>query len=84
MIYKNISYITKTFYDVEFKPGETKEVNGIINDPKMMVVDSLPKEPPLRSKSSTVSAEKDTKTSVKSKTKIDEQGGIVNGTDNSK
>ena len=42
MLYKNISYSVKTFYGVEFKPGETKEVPGYINHPKMLVVDSLP------------------------------------------
>lgn len=49
MIYKNISYTSKTFYGVTFKPGETKQVDGIINDAKMIRVDSLPKEPPASS-----------------------------------
>ena len=29
--YKNISFSAKTFYGVEFKPGETKSVPGYIN-----------------------------------------------------
>lgn len=32
MFYKNYSYTAKTFYGVTFKPGEVKEVDGIIND----------------------------------------------------
>ena len=31
IIYKNISYSAKTFYGVEFKPGEVKAVPGYIN-----------------------------------------------------
>lgn len=31
IIYKNISYSAKTFYGVEFKPGEIKAVPGYIN-----------------------------------------------------
>lgn len=31
MKYMNMTYTTKTFYGVEFKPGETKEVPGYIN-----------------------------------------------------
>lgn len=32
MFYKNCSYTAKTFYGVTFEPGETKEVDGIINN----------------------------------------------------
>ena len=32
MFYKNTSYTEKTFYGVKFKPGETKEVDGIISN----------------------------------------------------
>lgn len=36
--YKNNSVSSKTFHDVTFGPGETKGVNGNINDPKMVRV----------------------------------------------
>ena len=39
MFYKNISYFAKTFYGVTFKPGETKEVDGIINANLMIPVE---------------------------------------------
>ena len=42
MLYTNISCSVKTFYGVEFKPGETKEVPGYINHPRMIVASSLP------------------------------------------
>lgn len=38
--YKNIGITTKTFYGVEFKPGETHEVPGFINSPRFIRVDS--------------------------------------------
>ena len=47
MYYTNGSTITKTFHGVTFGPGETKEVFGIINDPKF-VLTSVRKEPPKR------------------------------------
>lgn len=47
MFYTNRSTITKTFHGVTFRPGETKEVFGIINDPKM-AVSSTRQEPPKR------------------------------------
>lgn len=31
MKYKNMTCITKTFYDIEFKPGEEHDVPGFIN-----------------------------------------------------
>ena len=43
MFYKNTSYTVKTFYGVTFKPGETKDVNGVINNKWMILVDD-PKE----------------------------------------
>lgn len=46
MYYINRSAITKTFYGVEFKPNEAKEVSGYINDPFFQKLDSLPQEPP--------------------------------------
>jgi hypothetical protein len=36
MIYKNLSFTTKTFYGVTFKPGEEHEVPGYINHPKFL------------------------------------------------
>lgn len=32
MFYKNVSLTAKTFYGVTFEPGQTKEVDGIINN----------------------------------------------------
>ena len=51
LFYQNRSNITKTFHGVTFKPGETKEVFGIINDISFVRV-SAPKEPPKRAKKS--------------------------------
>ncbi len=45
MFYTNRSTITKTFHGVIFRPGETKEVFGTINDPTM-VRSSTQQEPP--------------------------------------
>lgn len=39
MWYKNISISVKTFYGIEFKPGDIKNVPGYINHPMMVVVD---------------------------------------------
>ena len=39
MWYKNISISAKTFYGIEFKPGDIKKVPGYINHPMMVVVD---------------------------------------------
>lgn len=50
MYYINRSDITKTFYGVEFKPNEAKEVAGYINDPFFEKLDSLPEEPPKEAK----------------------------------
>lgn len=43
MIYKNTSHLVKTFNNVQFKPHEVKEVNFYINDPKLIILSSLPK-----------------------------------------
>lgn len=45
MIFKNISYRTKTFYGVVFKPGDCKEVPGPINDPRMIRVQDMVQKP---------------------------------------
>lgn len=50
MYYINRSDITKTFYGVEFKPNEAKEVAGYINDPFFEKLDSLPEGPPKEAK----------------------------------
>lgn len=47
MLYTNLSLITKTFHGVELRPGETKEIPGIVNDPKV-VISSKRQEPPKR------------------------------------
>lgn len=62
MFYTNISCSVKTFYGVEFKPGETKEVPGYINSSVMIVADGI-QEPD--SKQSKPSSEKIKKTSDK-------------------
>lgn len=46
MIYKNTSCIKKQFHGVDFNPGEAKEVNGYINDPKMIRLSTLPQTKP--------------------------------------
>lgn len=85
MFYKNTSYITKTFYGVKFKPGEVKEVPDFINDPKMIRVNELPKEPPVSSKIKsapakvTKPAEVKSTVPVESTNEIIEQGGKPNG-----
>lgn len=38
--YKNIGITAKTFYGVEFKPGETHEVPGYINSPRFVRVEN--------------------------------------------
>lgn len=38
MLYKNTSFATKTFYGVEFKHGDIKEVPGYINDSKFILI----------------------------------------------
>lgn len=39
MIYKNLSRTAKTFHNVTFQPGETKEVPSYINHPRLVPVD---------------------------------------------
>ena len=79
MFYKNTSIIAKTFYGVTFKPGETKSVSGLINDPKMIKVKELPKKPTSGSTPQPKSAaDKSTNTTKSQETK---QGGKSDGTD---
>lgn len=47
MFYKNTSYTAKTFYGVTFKPGEVKEVDGVINNKFMIIVDA-PQHAPIK------------------------------------
>ena len=51
MFYTNRSSVTKTFHGVTFRPGDTKEVFGVINDPKM-ALSSTRQEPPKRGRRS--------------------------------
>ena len=48
--YKNISYSAKTFYGVEFAPGEVKSVPGYINSPSMVRVFGKQKSKPAPAK----------------------------------
>lgn len=55
MKYKNTSPFVKTFYGIEFQPGEVKDVCGNINDPAMLIVfesdapkSDTPKEPDVK------------------------------------
>lgn len=57
MFYKNTSFITQTFYGVQFKPGETKEVPGYINSPNFIKILEPPKEPPKVSKKKLIEAD---------------------------
>lgn len=69
MFYKNTSTATKTFYGVTFKPGDTKDVPGYIND-KGFVRCTKPesKEPPKnQSQPSSKSASQPTKTNKNEK-----------------
>lgn len=45
-IYKNTSVSAKTFYGISIQPRETKRFPRRVNDTKMIIVESLPKEPP--------------------------------------
>lgn len=56
MFYTNRSTITKTFHGVTFRPGETKEVFGIINDPSF-VHSSTRQEPPKCDRSKSIESE---------------------------
>ena len=44
--YKNTSLSVKTFYGVQFKPGEIHSVPGFINDPALIRCAAKPKEVP--------------------------------------
>lgn len=41
MVYKNYSCTAKTFYGVTLKPGETKEIDGVINNRWVLPVTKL-------------------------------------------
>lgn len=62
MIYQNLSYTIKTYYGVEFKPGEAHEVPSAINDPRFIQLQSLPE---------TVSDELSIEPETEEETKVD-------------
>ena len=66
--YKNLSLTTKKFYGVTFKPGETKEVPGYINDPKFVRIKDELKTTPVASRPVSTSTNK---TPVKEETKAE-------------
>lgn len=66
--YKNLSLTTKKFYGVTFKPGETKEVPGYINDPKFVRIKDEVKTAPVANKPVSTSINK---TPVKEETKAE-------------
>lgn len=45
-IYRNNSHTTKTFHGVTFKPGDTKECPGYINNKYFVRMKSMPQELP--------------------------------------
>lgn len=61
--YKNMSRTTKTFYDTAFRPNETHEVPGYINDLEFVRVTSV--EKPTVAKESTAAAKKSSGTTTK-------------------
>lgn len=80
MFYTNRSAVTKTFHGVTFRPGETKEVFGTINDPKMSL-SSTRKEPPKRGRRSTPKVDASAK--VVSEPKIVEATDVLKEADES-
>lgn len=42
MRYINLSPIVKTFYGVEFKPGDIRDVDGYVDDPQMFIALGMP------------------------------------------
>ena len=81
MIYQNLSYSTKTYYGVEFKPGETHEVPSAINDPRFIQLQSLPEtvsdEPSIEPET-----EEETKVDGRRKSKKLIKEDITDGSDN--
>ncbi len=69
MFYTNRSSVRKTFHGVTFKPGETKEVFGVVNDPKM-ALSSTRQEPPKRGRRSNSKSEAKTEV-VKEEPKVE-------------
>ena len=66
MRYKNLSDFTKTFYGVEIKPGEVKDIPGNVNDPLIVpwfstdieaAPETTPEAPKEETATSAVSAE---------------------------
>lgn len=77
MFYKNISLSAKTFYGIEFKPGQVKEVPGYISSPGMIAA-IKPVEPPKPKKS----IEQVSTTPIESKKQSKHEEETSNGTDN--
>lgn len=73
MLYQNISKYKKTFYGVEFKAGDIKDVPGYINDPDFKRVYHKP---------STSTTSKTTNTVVKES--VNKKQEVKDGSDNSK
>lgn len=90
MKYKNYSHTTKTFYGIKFKPGETHDVPGYINDPKFVRVKGVEisdssvqsAEPVLQVKKCTplIAGSVTTKRTTRTKTTTKEEE-LINGTD---
>ena len=80
--YKNTSVAVKTFYGKEFKPGESQEVPGYINDVSMIrVSDKLKTSTPTTKKPSSQTA---VTQAVSKSNKETKQGGESDGSDNHK
>lgn len=97
--YKNTCRVTRTIYDVTFKPGEIKDVKGYINDPGFVRVPEGKELSEIVTKSSNIApANKSNKKPTSSKATVEKsasaakvnavesnkQGGRVDGTDNNK
>ena len=82
MYYTNGSSITKTFHGVTFGPGETKEVSGIINDPKFVL--SHPRqEPPKREEEDSATSDKPVDVPKKRRGRKSSEVASVDTTENS-
>lgn len=66
-IYKNLSCVEKTFFGVRIKPGEVKNFPNHVLDSNMVLMKSLPKEPPavIKPLPSSLKPKKEVKTSTK-------------------
>lgn len=87
MLYKNISNFTKKFYGVNFKPGETKDVPGYINDPDFERIHKKPEQPTPKT-TAPVKEQSAANTTVKpkeiNKDTVEKKQEVKDGSDNSK